>query len=302
MRSALNILTKISLILLVANFIYITLSSTSSAGDGIRMKQVRYIEGSNVKELTEIVIKNNKVMIRELEPNSNFKAVFDLNTGKLTQINMKTKEYSVATPEDYFKFIQQITQKFKEEFEKQFADYPEEQRKQIEDSLRKQGIAIPGEKPKPKHVKLEETNNTEKIADYKSKEFKIFVNDNLEESIFTSKEVGFDKEVDLEKMSNYMTEMKKLSENFEGSNVITDNEIQIYKKVYESGFPMKTVDYSNPAVKTDRNEKPPRVIEVVVEVTKGGVSDEEIETGNLKNNGFKEIQLADFLKASIPGQ
>lgn len=299
MRNALSILTKISLILLVANFTYITLSS---AGDGIRMKQVRYIEGSDDKELTEIVMKNNKMMIRELEPNSNFKAVFDLNTGKLTQINMKTKEYSVATPEDYFKFIQQITQKFKEEFEKQFADYPEEQRKQIEDSMRKRGIAIPGEKPKPKQVKLEETNNTEKIADYKSKEFKIFVNDNLEEIIFTSNEVGFDKEIDLEKMSNYMTEMKKLSENFEGSNAITDNEIQIYKKVYESGFPMKTVDYSNPAGKTDKNEKPPKVIEVVVEVTKGGVSDEEIDTGNLKNNGFKEIQLADFLKASIPGQ
>lgn len=258
-------------------------SIAQSALAGLIMEQVRYQKGSSEKSKGKIYISNNRIKVAG--EGEQMVAVFDLNSGDMIQIDNQGKRYVVAKPEEYFKAIQDITVKMKAEIQKQLSQLPPEQRAKVEEMMKAQGLTPPGENPDPKKLTLKETNKTEAIAGYKSQKFEVYENGELGEEIWVSNDAAFRKEFDLQKMANYIRELREISENAGGNNASWSENEKVFKQIYESGFPMRSIDYSvsNAAY-----------IEEIVNVTKANIPDKEFQPPN----DYKKVTLQEMMKLS----
>lgn len=270
--------------LLTLIFLLVTLSAlnlcgeVSFAADGVIMEQERYQKGNSTKERGKIWISDNKIKFEE--GSGRAAAIFNLNTGEMIQIDKQGKRYVSAKPEEYFKFIQELTLKMKSEMEKQLSQLPPDKRAEMEQMMKSQGMTLPGNHPKPKSLTLQKTNKDQKIAGYASLKYEIYEDGKLKDAIWTSSDV-VKGEIDIEKLSNYLEDIKDISESATGT--VYDSEGQrIYKEVFQSGFPMKTVGYES-----DGNI----YIEEIVNVSKANVA----ETEFIPPQGFKKISLQEMM-------
>ncbi len=266
--------------LLIITLIAISLSE--KAFSGVIIEQVSYNKGDSIKKKGKIFIKDNKIKFVE-EPNGQGVAIFDLNTGEMIQIDNERKRYVVASPEDYFKFVQDITNKMKTELENQLSQLPPEQRAQAEEMMKSQAIALPGQEKKARNMTLKKTDLSETIAGYKSSKYEIYEDGKLSEEIWISNDIGFDNELDMKKMANYMSEIKKISEKAGAGQSNWDEEEKIFKEVYESGFPTRSVDYSSGGKV---------YIEEIVKVNKADISDSEFEAPV----GYSKVTLQEMIQ------
>lgn len=260
------------------------ISLPEKAFAGFIIEQVSYEKGASIKKKGKIFIKDNKIKFVE-EQNGQGVAIFDLNTGEMIQIDNEGKRYVVASPEDYFQFIQDITNKMKTELENQLSQLPPEQRAQAEEMMKSQGITVPGQGKKLKNVTLKKTHVTEAIAGYKSNKYEIYEEGKLSEEIWISNDMGFGNELDMKKMANYMSEIKKISEKAGAGESNWDEEQKIFQEIYESGFPTRSVDYSSGAKV---------YIEEIVKVNKADISDSEFEPPT----GYKKVTLQEIMQPS----
>lgn len=266
--------------LLIITLIAISLSE--KAFSGVIIEQVSYNKGDSIKKKGKIFIKDNKIKFVE-EPNGQGVAIFDLNTGEMIQIDNEGKRYVVANPEDYFKFVQDITNKMKTELENQLSQLPPEQRARAEEMMKSEAIALPGQEKKARNMTLKKTDLSETIAGYKSSKYEIYEDGKLSEEIWISNDIGFDNELDMKKMANYMSEIKKISEKAGAGQSNWDEEEKIFKEVYESGFPTRSVDYSSGGKV---------YIEEIVKVNKADISDSEFEAPV----GYSKVTLQEMIQ------
>jgi len=131
----------------------------------------------------------------------------------------------------------------KSEMEKQLSQLPPDKRAQMEEMMRSQGMSLPGSSTKPKNLELQKPGKDESIAGYKSVKYEVYEDGKLIEEIWTSNEV-LNNEIDIKKMSNYLQKIKDISENAGGMAFNPEGQT-VYKEVFESGFPMKTVDHES---------------------------------------------------------
>ncbi len=250
----------------------------SFAADGVIMEQERYQKGSTTKERGKIWISDNKIKFEE--GSGRAAAIFNLNTGEMIQIDRQGKRYVSANPEEYFKFIQELTSKMKAEMEKQLSQLPPDKRAEMEKMMKSQGLTLPGANPRPKNLTLQKTNKDQSIAGYESFKHEIYEDGKLKDVIWTNGEVVKD-EIDIGKLSNYLEEIKDISESATGTSYDSEGQ-RIYKEVFQSGFPMKTVDYES-----DGNI----YIEEIVNVSKGDVA----ETEFVPPQDYKKITLQEMM-------
>ena len=257
----------------------ITLAENALSGEGIIMEQVRYKKGSSKMEKGKIWVLDNKIKFEE--ETGQAAAIFDLNTGEMIQIDRQGKRYVAADPDEYFKFIQDITSKMKSEMEKQLSQLPPDKRAQMEEMMRSQGMSLPGSSTKPKNLELQKPGKDESIAGYKSVKYEVYEDGKLIEEIWTSNEV-LNNEIDIKKMSNYLQKIKDISENAGGMAFNPEGQT-VYKEVFESGFPMKTVDHES---------EDGIYIEEITKVSKANLNDSEF----VPPNDYKKITLQEMMQ------
>jgi hypothetical protein len=257
----------------------VPISLAEKAFAGLIMEQVRYQKGNPTKQKGRIYISNNK--IKFTGENGQALAILNLDTGEMIQIDNNSKRYTVAKPGDYFKYIQDMTAKMKAEMEKQLAQLPPEQRAQMEEMMKSQGMKLPGD-TKPRKLTLKKTDVTEDIAKYKSVKYEVYEDGKLSEEIWISKEISLDKELNMKKMADYMMEIKRMSETAGVGYSNLGEEEKYLKEIYESGFPMRSVDYS-----FDGNV----YIEEVAKVIKADIPNSEFEAPA----GYKRVTLQEML-------
>jgi hypothetical protein len=257
----------------------ITLAENAFSGEGIIMEQVRYKKGSSKMEKGKIWVLDNKIKFEE--ETGQAAAIFDLNTGEMIQIDRQGKRYVAAEPDEYFKFIQDITSKMKSEMEKQLSQLPPDKRAQMEEMMRSQGMSLPGSSTKPKNLDLQKPGKDESIAGYKSVKYEVYEDGKLIEEIWTSNEV-LNNEIDIKKMSNYLQKIKDISENAGGMAFNPEGQ-KVYKEVFESGFPMKTVDHES---------EDGIYIEEITKVSKANLNDSEF----VPPNDYKKITLQEMMQ------
>lgn len=256
----------------------IALAGKAFSGEGIIMEQVRYKKGSSKIEKGKIWVLDNKIKFEE--ETGQAAAIFDLNTGEMIQIDRQGKRYVAAKPDEYFKFIQDITSRMKSEMEKQLSQLPPDKRAQMEEMMKSQGMSLPGSSTKPKNLKLQKPGKEESIAGYKSVKYEVYEDGKLIEEIWTSSDV-LNNEIDIKKMSDYLQKIKDISENAGGMAFNPEGQT-VYKEVFESGFPMKTVDHES---------EDGIYIEEITKVSKANLNDSEF----LAPNDYKKITLQEMM-------
>jgi hypothetical protein len=176
-----------------------------------------------------------------------------------------------------------MTAKMKGELEKQLSQLPPEDRARAEEMMKAQGMTLPGDTTAPKKITLKKTDATETIAGYKSKKYEIYEDGKISEEIWISNEIKFEDELDMKKMASYMSEIKKISERAGLQYSGLDEQERIFKEIYESGFPTRSVDYSS-----DNTV----YIEEIVKVNEAELSDSEFQPPA----GYKKITLQEMIQ------
>ena len=224
------------------------------AYSGLVMEQVTYEQGAPDKQNITLYAQDNK--LKQVENTGPFSpaVIFDLETGNIVFINDEKKLYIVLNRDEYLKYIES------------FMSETKEQTKATRD------------------VKLKKTGETEDIAGYKSKKYEIYDNGKLQTEYWVSKEPGFGDEVDLDKMSRLMNDVKNISQNIGGSASISDNEYKIIQEIYQDGYPMKTVYHSL--------DDDTVIIEEIVSVKKQDIPATEFQPPA----GYEKITYQDILK------
>jgi len=248
---------------------------------GLVMEQERYEKGSSQKLKGTIYMQDNKVKFFDEE--GQFSAIFNLETGEMIQIDNTSRTYTSSQAKDYFKFFKEYALKMKKAMQQQLAELPPDQRVQAEEMMKRQGIELPGSNPIPVKITLKKTNDTNKIAGYESVKYEIYRNGKLDEEIWTSKEIGFEEEIDMNKMTDYMSELRKIEESLGGASSVSNESEQAYIEVFSSGFPMKTTDY--PVSGTS-------IVEEIVKVSKKQIDSSEFRAPE----GYKEVPLEQMLQ------
>lgn len=208
---------------------------------GFVLEQERYEKGTSKKLKGTIYMQENKVKFFDEE--GQFSAIFNLETGEMMQIDNMSRTYTSAKAKDYFKFFKEYALKMKTAMQQQLAELTPDQRAQAEEMMKRQGIELPGSNSVPVKIELKKTGDISKIAGYESVKYEIYRNGKLDEEIWTSKEVGLENEIDMNKMTEYMSELRKIEESLGGASSVSKEAEQVYIEVFSSGFPMKTIDY-----------------------------------------------------------
>lgn len=247
---------------------------------GIVMDQVRYeLSNASKKDKGLILMQSNKMLFKDLT--NNISTLFDLNKDEMVIIDHNKKIYTVAKPEDFAKAAEDVAKKMQAEIEKHLENLPPEQRESVKKMMEKNGNFPMVQATNSSVISISNTGKAEKIAGYSSKKYEVFRDGNLDEEIWVSNEIGFQKEIDISKMSRLMKEFKKISKKFGGGDVTNE---EAYIEIFEKGgFPMKTVDHSfGNAVYVEEVEK----------VTGRDISDSELEVPS----DYKQKTLDSIIK------
>ncbi|MCH8014610.1 MAG: DUF4412 domain-containing protein [Candidatus Dadabacteria bacterium] len=248
---------------------------------GFVLEQERYEKGTSKKLKGTIYMQENKVKFFDEE--GQFSAIFNLETGEMMQIDNMSRTYTSAKAKDYFKFFKEYALKMKTAMQQQLAELPPDQRAQAEEMMKRQGIELPGSNSVPVKIELKKTGDISKIAGYESVKYEIYRNGKLDEEIWTSKEVGLENEIDMNKMTEYMSELRKIEESLGGASSVSKEAEQVYIEVFSSGFPMKTIDYP-----VSGNS----IIEETVKVSKKQIDNNEFRAPA----GYRKVPLEQMLQ------
>ncbi len=248
---------------------------------GLIMEQERYEKGSSQKLKGTIYMQDNKVKFFDEE--GQFSAIFNLETGEMIQIDNRSKSYTSAQAKDYFKFFKQYALKMKNAMQLQLAELPPDQRARAEEAMKRQGIELPGSNSIPVKIEIKKTGDSNKIAGYESVKYEVYRNGKLDEEIWTSNEVGFENEIDMNKMTDYMSELRKIEESLGGASSASKEAEQAYIEVFSSGFPMRTTDYP-----VSGNS----IIEEIVKVSRKQIDISEF----IAPAGYRKVPLEEMLQ------
>lgn len=259
----------------------LSIFAASQVFAGLIMEQVRYEKGSSEKLKGTIYMQDNKVKFFDEE--GQFSAIFNLETGEMIQIDNTSKTYTSVQAKDYFKFFKEYALKMKTAMQQQLAELPPDQRARAEEAMKRQGIELPGSNHIPVKIELKKTGDSNKIVGYESVKYEVYRNGKLDEEIWTSNEVGLEAEIDMNKMTEYMSELRKIEDSLGGASSVSKEAEQVYIEVFSSGFPMKTTDY------------PVSGNSIIEEVVK--VSRKQIDTSEFRPPaGYTKVPLEDMLQ------
>ncbi len=226
----------------------------NDAYPGLIMEQVGYQQGSSDKQKVTIYIQDDK--FKQVENGGPFSpaVIFDLNSGNIMFVNDEKKLYIILNRDEYLKYIESVIT----------------ENKDVSTVSR--------------NITLKKTDETAAIAGYSARKYEIFDNGKLQSEYWVSSDAGFSEELDMNKMSKLMNEVKRISQNVGGSASISDNEYKIFQEIYEDGYPMKTVYHSPDGDKV--------FVEEIVTVKKQEIPPSEFQPPA----GYEKITYQDILK------
>ncbi|MEX0999566.1 MAG: DUF4412 domain-containing protein [Thermodesulfobacteriota bacterium] len=249
---------------------------------GLVVERERYEEGGQ-KVIGTIYMQDNKV--KSFDEEGQFSAIFDLNTGEMIQVDNLSKTYSSTKAEDYFAYYKQYSLKMKTAMMQQLSELPPNQRAQAEGMMKRQGIELPGNNVRAVDVTLKKTGDTNKIAGYEAVKYEIYRDGKLDEEIWTSSYVGFQEEIDMKEMIEYLSELRKIEDSMRGSSSLSQESEQAYTELFSTGFPMKTIDYP-----LSGNS----IVEETIKVSKKQIDSKEFQAPK----GYKKVPLQQMLQLS----
>ncbi len=249
---------------------------------GLIVEMEKYEKGGNQTVRATIYIQENKIKFFDEE--GQFAAIFDLDTGEVIQIDNLSQTYSSTQADDYFTYYKQYASKMEAAMRKQLSELPPNKRAQAEDMMKRKGIDLPGNSGGPVTITYKNTGDTKKIAGCESVKYEIFADGRLKEEIWTTSDARFQEEIDMVKMTRYLSELRAIEHSLGGNGASGGTE-KAYAEVFSSGFPMKTVDYP-----VYGNE----IVEQTIKVKKEKIDRDEF----MAPTSYRKVQLQEMLHLS----
>lgn len=215
---------------------------------GLIMEQVDYKQGDSNKQSVTIYLQDNKS--KQIQNGGPYPptVIMDLNSGDIMYVNHEKKLYIFLNREEYLKYMKSVMEENKSETDVK------------------------------SNLTLKKTDQTATIAGYSSKKYEVYENGKLQSEYWVSNDPVFSQEIDIDKMSKLMSDLKG------GSASISDDEYKIFKEINEGGYTMKAVYHSPDSDNV--------FVEEIVSVKKQDIPPSEFQPPA----GYEKITYQDILK------
>ena len=274
-------MNKLSLILFQIFLVLILFTDYSYSG--IVMEQMRYeLKTPDKKDKGILLIQDNKMLFKDTT--NNVSTLFDFDRDQMIVLDHNGQTFTVIDPKAFVKAIEDYTKEVKRMRQKHLESLPPEQREMVEKMIKKRELESGKNGTGKIVISIKNSGVSENISGYKASKYEVFHNDKLNEELWLTNDLNIQKELDLKKMSNLMTEFKKVNKRLGDDTVV--NEDAFINLFANGGFPLKTVD---------RSFGETVYIEEVVDIRK-----EDIPADNFKlPSGYKEKSVNELLKGAF---
>ncbi len=256
---------------------------TGPSFSGIVMEQMRYeLQSPDKKDKGLLLIQDNKMLFKDTT--NNVSTLFDFNRDQMIVLDHNNQTFTVIDPQAFVKAVEEYTKKAEEMRQKHLESLPPDQREMVEKMIKEREL----ESGKPATgkivISIKNSEVSEEISGYKASKYEVFHNDVLNEELWLTNDLDIQNELDLKKMSNLMTEFKKVNKRLGDDTVV--NEDAFINLFANGGFPLKTVD---------RSFGETVYIEEVVDIKKQDIPKDNF---NLPS-GYKEKSVNELLKGAF---
>ncbi len=250
---------------------------------GIVMEQVRYeLKTPDKKDKGLLLIQDNKMLFKDTT--NNVSTLFDFDRDQMIVLDHNNQTFTVIDPDAFVKAVEDYTKKAEEMRQKHIESLPPEQREMVEKMIKEREQESGKDSIGKIVISIKNSEVSEEISGYKASKYEVFHNNKLNEELWLTNDLNLQDELDLKKMSNLMTEFKKVNKRLGDDTVV--NEDAFINLFASGGFPLKTVD---------RSFGETVYIEEVVDVKK-----EDIPKDNFKlPSGYKERSVNELLKGAF---
>ncbi|MGH7800841.1 MAG: DUF4412 domain-containing protein [Thermodesulfobacteriota bacterium] len=271
-------------------FALVFLFFPSSVRAGWIVEQVIYSVATSSKESSKQKIKSkfyfSKNRVKSLQGNSEI--IINYNSNQIFIVDSGRKLYWGGTIDEYINEIARSVAQSSKKLGESLKNMPPEQRKAIEEDMKKQGLRLPGEAKQSDmkvRVRIEKTPDKETMAGYDATKYKIYTDGAVYQEIWISDEVSVYKDIDMNKMNDFQNRVNEtLSSLYTSSGGGLESSLE-YQKLLEKGYPLKTVQV------VGQNKG---IIEVV--------NAKETEIGNSEfevMKGFRKTTLEEVMKTNV---
>lgn len=256
---------------------------TGTSYSGIVMEQMRYeLKTPDKKDKGVLLIQDNKMLFKDTT--NNVSTLFDFDRDQMIVLDHNNQTFTVIDPKEFVKAVEDYTKKVEEMRKKHLESLPPDQREMVEKLMKERELESGKNATGKIVISIKNSEVSEDISGYKASKYEVFHNDKLNEELWLTNDLDIQNELDLKKMSNLMTEFKKVNKRLGDDTVV--NEDAFINLFANGGFPLKTVD---------RSFGETVYIEEVVDIKK-----EDIPKENFKlPSGYKEKSVNELLKGAF---
>jgi len=256
---------------------------TDYSYSGIVMEQMRYeLKTPDKKDKGLLLIQDNKMLFKDTT--NNVSTLFDFDRDQMIVLDHNGQTFTVIDPKAFVKAIEDYTKEVKRMRQKHLESLPPEQREMVEKMIKERELESGKNGTGKIVISIKSSEISENISGYKASKYEVYHNDKLNEELWLTNDLDIQKELDLKKMSNLMSEFKKVNKRLGNDTMV--NEDAFINLFANGGFPLKTVD---------RSFGETVYIEEVVDIRK-----EDIPADNFKlPSGYKEKSVNELLKSAF---
>ena len=250
---------------------------------GIVMEQVRYeLKSPGKKDKGLLLIQDNKMLFKDTT--NNVSTLFDFNKDQMIVLDHNSQTFTVIDPKAFVKAVEEYTKKKEEMRQKHLESLPPEQREMVEKMIKQRELESGKDSSGKIVISIKSTDESTVISGYNASKYEVFYNDKLNEELWLTNDLDIQNELELKKMSNLMTEFKRINKRL-GDNTVVNKDAFI-KLFANGGFPLKTVDHSFGETV---------YIEEVVDIKKQDIPKDDFKLPS----GYKEKSVKELLNGTL---
>lgn len=249
---------------------------------GIVMEQVRYeLKSPGKQDKGLLLIQDNKMLFKDTT--NNVSTLFDFDKDQMIVLDHNSQTFTVIDPEAFVKAVVKYTKKMEKMRQKHLESLPPEQREMVEKMIKQRELESGKDESGKIVISIKSSDESTNISGYKASKYEVFHNDKLNEELWLTNDLDIQNELELKKMSNLMTEFKKVNKRLGDDTVV--NEDAFINLFANGGFPLKTVD---------RSFGETVYIEEVVDIKKQDIPKEDFKLPS----GYKEKSVYELLNGT----
>jgi len=249
---------------------------------GIVMEQVRYeLKSPGKQDKGLLLIQDNKMLFKDTT--NNVSTLFDFDKDQMIVLDHNSQTFTVIDPEAFVKAVEKYTKKMEKMRQKHLESLPPEQREMVEKMIKQRELKSGKDESGKIVISIKSSDESTNISGYKASKYEVFHNDKLNEELWLTNDLDIQNELELKKMSNLMTEFKKVNKRLGDDTVV--NEDAFINLFANGGFPLKTVD---------RSFGETVYIEEVVDIKKQDIPKEDFKLPS----GYKEKSVYELLNGT----